>query len=65
MAFDTRTLPFKIRLNEPLAYEPTSNFMPDNITKLETYSKDTNTLYALVLKQSGASEFYLNGIKLF
>lgn len=62
MNFDATSKPIKIRFNEALCQESTS--LPDKIVAMETYTKDDNALYALVLKQSGAIEFYYNGAKL-
>ena len=37
----------------------------DKIVKVEMYSRDVNSLHALVLKQSKSVDFYYNGAKLF
>ena len=61
--FDTSQKPIKLRFFEALSQVPIS--FPDRIVKVLTYSKDVNILYAVVLKESKAVEFYYNGIKLF
>jgi hypothetical protein len=63
VAFDTSVKPYKIKFNENLSVEPRDN--PDKIIKVQTYSRDVNSLHALVLKQSKTVDFYFNGIKIF
>lgn len=66
LQFEGQQPPFAIRFMEPLSQMPTDTTKPaDPITDLKTYSRDQNTLFAVVLKQSGIVEFYFNGIKLF
>lgn len=48
MQFDTSVKPIRIRFNEPLSLETHGSV--DKIIKIETYTKDANTLFALVLK---------------
>ena len=70
MNFDTSSKPYKITFGENMARIPQSLednqiLGADQIESLETYSRDTGTLYALTLKKSGGVDFYFNGIKLF
>lgn len=60
---DATKKPIKLRFFEALSTSPRSS--PDKIVKVLTYSRDADSLYAVVLKESKAVEFYYNGIKLF
>jgi hypothetical protein len=64
VAFDTTVKPYTIKFNESMATEVTDQGS-DKIVKVETYSRDVNSLHALVLKQSKSVDFYYNGAKLF
>lgn len=63
VSLDATKKPIKLRFFEALSQVSRND--PDRIVKVLTYSRDVNNLYAVVLKESKAVEFYYNGIKLF